>query len=62
MMYYHDYQARYLEADYLQDQFSVTGFMQVNVALPQDWKLEVTGWVARQRPGRHHPLRDLLRS
>ncbi len=45
MMYYHDYQARYLEADYLQDQFSVTGFMQVNVALPQDWKFEITGWL-----------------
>lgn len=49
MVYYHDYRARYLSAEYLQNQWSVTGFLQVNVTLPKEWKLEVSGWI--QGPG-----------
>ncbi|MCB0636852.1 MAG: TonB-dependent receptor [Lewinella sp.] len=45
MCFYHDYKAKYLNADFLQDQFTVNGFLQVNVALPGDWKLEATGWL-----------------
>lgn len=45
MIFYHDYQAEYLETDYLQNQWTTNAFLQVNVALPSDWKLEVTGWM-----------------
>lgn len=45
MVFYHDYQAEYLNADYLQNQWTTNAFLQVNVNLPQDWKLEVTGWM-----------------
>ncbi|WP_020534417.1 outer membrane beta-barrel protein [Lewinella cohaerens] len=45
MVFYHDYQAEYLNADYLQNQWTTNAFLQVNVSLPQDWKLEVTGWM-----------------
>jgi len=45
MVFYHDYQAEYLNADYLQNQWTTNAFLQVNVNLPQDWKLEVTGWL-----------------
>ncbi|PSR11838.1 MAG: hypothetical protein C7N36_14495 [Bacteroidetes bacterium] len=45
MLFYHDYQAEYLELDYLQNQWTTNAFLQVNVNLPKDWKLEVTGWL-----------------
>jgi ferric enterobactin receptor len=45
MVFYHDYQARYLELDYLQNQWTTNAFLQVNIALPRDWKVEVTGWL-----------------
>lgn len=44
MLFYHDYQADYLNAEYLQNQWTTNAFLQVNVSLPQEWKLEVTGW------------------
>ena len=45
MVFYHDYQANYLDADYAQDQTSVTAFLQANINLPDDWKMEVVGWL-----------------
>lgn len=45
MIFYHDYQAEYLDADYLQNQWTTNAFLQVNVNLPKDWKMEVTGWM-----------------
>lgn len=45
MVFYHDYQAQYLELDYLQNQWTTNAFLQVNVKLPKDWKVEVTGWL-----------------
>lgn len=45
MVFYHDYQAKYLELDYLQNQWTTNAFLQVNVVLPKDWKVEVTGWL-----------------
>ncbi|HMQ49786.1 MAG TPA: outer membrane beta-barrel protein [Saprospiraceae bacterium] len=44
MLFYHDYQAEYLNSEYLQNQWTTNAFLQVNVSLPQEWKLEVTGW------------------
>lgn len=44
MGYFHDYSSDYLGGELNNDQFSWTGFAQVNVNLPKDWKLEVTGW------------------
>ncbi|MGB3548528.1 MAG: outer membrane beta-barrel protein, partial [Saprospiraceae bacterium] len=44
MVFYHDYDSEYLGGQLDQDQWSLTGFMQVNANLPRDWKLEVTGW------------------
>ncbi len=45
MVFYHDYQAEYLGAQFLQNQWSTTGYMQLNVNLPRDYKLEITGWL-----------------
>ena len=45
MLFYHDYQAEYLNAEYLQNQWTTNAFLQVNVNLPRDWKLEATGWI-----------------
>jgi hypothetical protein len=45
MLFYHDYQAEYLDAEYLQNQWTTNAFLQVNVSLPRDWKLEATGWI-----------------
>lgn len=45
MLFYHDYQAEYLDTDYLQNQWTTNAFMQINIALPHEWKLEVTGWM-----------------
>ncbi len=44
MGFYHAYSSNYLGGRLENDQFTWTGFAQVNVALPADWKLEVTGW------------------
>lgn len=45
MLFYHDYQSDFLNQDYLQNQWTTNAFLQVNVNLPKDWKLEVTGWM-----------------
>jgi len=45
MLFYHDYNAEYLGGDYLQNQWTTNAFLQVNVNLPRDYKLEVTGWL-----------------
>lgn len=45
MLFYHDYQAEYLNAEFLQNQWTTNAFLQVNVSLPGDWKLEATGWI-----------------
>lgn len=45
MLFYHDYQAEYLDNALLQNQWTTNAFLQVNVSLPSDWKLEVTGWM-----------------
>lgn len=44
MGYYHDYSSDYLGGELNNDQWSWTAFSQVNVNLPSNWKLEVTGW------------------
>ncbi|MEL7251692.1 MAG: outer membrane beta-barrel protein [Bacteroidota bacterium] len=46
MVFYHDYQDDdYLNTEFLQNQWTTNAFLQVNVNLPQDWKLEVTSWI-----------------
>ncbi|MEM9835515.1 MAG: outer membrane beta-barrel protein [Bacteroidota bacterium] len=44
MGYFHRYNSSYLGDMLNNSRFSWTGFAQVNVNLPQSWKLEVTGW------------------
>ena len=44
MLYYNDYSSRFLGGQFDQDQWSLTGFFQVNAQLPMDWKAEVSGW------------------
>jgi len=44
MLYYNDYASDYLGGELDQDQWSFTGFFQVNAKLPFDWKGEVSGW------------------
>ncbi|MEL6276687.1 MAG: outer membrane beta-barrel family protein, partial [Bacteroidota bacterium] len=44
MGFYNEYTSNYLGGELDNSQFSWTGFAQVNVSLPKDWKLEVTGW------------------
>jgi ferric enterobactin receptor len=45
MVFYHDYQSDYLGGEFLQNQWTTNAFLQVNVNLPSEWKLEVTGWL-----------------
>lgn len=44
MLYFNDYTSDYLGGQLDQDQWSFTGFFQVNAQLPGDWKGEVSGW------------------
>lgn len=44
MLYYNDYASDFLGGQLDQDQWSLTGFFQVNAQLPGDWKAEVSGW------------------
>jgi len=44
MLFYNDYTSDYLGGQLDQDQWSFTGFFQVNAQLPGDWKGEVSGW------------------
>jgi hypothetical protein len=44
MLYYNDYTSDYLGGQLDQDQWSFTGFFQVNAKLPGEWKGEVSGW------------------
>ncbi|WP_116127044.1 outer membrane beta-barrel protein [Lewinella sp. IMCC34183] len=44
MIYYNDYTSDYLGGVLDQDQLSVTGFLQVDVKLPRDWKLQASGF------------------
>lgn len=44
MGYYNAYDSDYLGDNLDNSRFTWTGFAQVNVNLPSDWKLEVTGW------------------
>lgn len=44
MGYYHQYTSNFLGGELDNSRFSWTGFAQVNVNLPKEWKLEVTGW------------------
>ena len=44
MLYFNDYTSDYLGGELDQDQWSFTGFFQVNAKLPGDWKAEVSGW------------------
>ena len=44
MLYYNDYASNYLGGQLDQDQWSLTGFFQVNAQLPAGWKGEVSGW------------------
>ena len=44
MLYYNDYSSNYLGGQLDQDQWSLTGFFQVNAKLPYDIKGEVSGW------------------
>lgn len=45
MIFYHDYQADYLDAKLLQNQWTTNAFIQLNINLPRDYKLEFTGWL-----------------
>ena len=49
MFFYNDYSSEYLGGQLDLDRWSFTGFLQVNVSLPGDWKAEVSGWY--QGPG-----------
>ena len=44
MLYYNDYTSDYLGGVLDQDQLSLTAFAQVDVKLPHDWKLQVSGF------------------
>ncbi|MEO0787326.1 MAG: outer membrane beta-barrel protein [Bacteroidota bacterium] len=44
MLYFHDYNSEFLGGQFQQDQWSFTGFLQINYKLPDDWDLEVSGW------------------
>ena len=44
MLFYNDYTSDYLGGQLDQDQWSFTGFFQVNAQLPGDWKGEISGW------------------
>ncbi len=44
MLYYNDYTSDYLGGEFNQDQVSLTAFAQVDVKLPQEWKLQVSGF------------------
>lgn len=44
MLYYNDYASDFLGGQLDQDQWSFTGFFQINAQLPMDWKGEVSGW------------------
>lgn len=44
MLYFNDYTSDYLGGQLDQDQWSFTGFFQINAQLPGDWKGEVSGW------------------
>ena len=44
MLYYNDYASDYLGGQLDQDQWSFTGFVQINAKLPWDWKGEISGW------------------
>lgn len=44
MLFYNQYVSDYLDAEFNQDQWNLTGFMQVNAKLPAKISLEVTGW------------------
>ncbi|WP_420459637.1 outer membrane beta-barrel protein [Neolewinella sp.] len=44
MLYYNDYTSDYLGGNFAQDQLSLTAFAQVDVRLPYEWKLQVSGF------------------
>ncbi|MFT7120986.1 MAG: hypothetical protein ACJAZ9_001164 [Neolewinella sp.] len=44
MLYFNDYTSSFDGGQLDQDQWSLTGFFQVNAQLPGDWKAEVSGW------------------
>ncbi|PPK88736.1 outer membrane receptor protein involved in Fe transport [Neolewinella xylanilytica] len=44
MLYYNDYTSDFLGGNLDQDQWSVTGFMQMDIRLPKDWKFQINGW------------------
>ena len=44
MLYYNDYTSDFLGGQLDQDQWSFTGFFQINAKLPYEWKGEVSGW------------------
>ena len=48
MLYYNDYTSNFLGGTLDQDQWSVTGFLQVDVKLPRDWKFQANAWYQGQ--------------
>jgi ferric enterobactin receptor len=44
MLYYNDYTSDFDGGQLDQDQWSFTGFFQINAKLPMEWKGEVSGW------------------
>ena len=44
MLYYNDYSSDYLGGQLDQDQWSLTGFFQINAKLPYEIKGEISGW------------------
>lgn len=48
MAYYQSYNAQYLGAELRNNQMNWTAFSQFNIQLPQEWKMEITGWFQGQ--------------
>lgn len=44
MLFYNQYVSDYLGAEFNQDQWNLTGFLQLNVKLPASINMEITGW------------------
>ncbi len=44
MLFYNDYTSDFDGGQLDQDQWSFTGFFQINAKLPMDWKGEISGW------------------
>ncbi len=44
MVYFNDYTSDYLGGEFAQDQLSVTGFLQADIKMPWQWRLQLSGF------------------